>query len=161
MDAKNYLKQIRILAVKERILEQEIAGIRAEMESVDVSVRSTWPDGQPHGTGITDPVGEKAAADVDAQIQERRRELMGLLRDVELKLLRTQTDLYTKRVEIIEQIGQVQDAQCCELLNLRYVRCETWEQIAVTMGKTYQWVAGPLHGKSLQLMEEILKKSKK
>ena len=156
---KSYLGQIRLMQSRERLLEAEVNVIRAELESVDVSIRSAWPDGQPHGVGVTDPVGEKAASDVDSQIHERRQMLMERLKDIELRLLRAKYDLYEKRMEIIEQIGTVMDAECSELLYLRYVRCETWEQIAVTMGYTYQWVAGQLHGKALKLMEAVLEKN--
>lgn len=156
MSAKAYLGQVRILRARERILQDQIDIIRAELEAAEVTLRSAWPDGQPHGTGVTDPVGEKAAADVDARIQEKRKQLMDQLTDIEVQLLRVKSDLYAKRMEIIETIGSIPDADCNTLLYMRYVKCETWEQIAVSMHFTYQWVAGPLHGKALALMEKVL-----
>lgn len=158
--AKAYLGQIRLMMARERLLQAEINVIRSELENVDVSIRSSWPDGQPHGSGKTDPVGEKAAVDVDAQIHERRKKLLNQLQDIELRLLRSKSDVYRKRLEVIENIEKVDDAECIDLLYLRYVRCETWEQIAVSMGFTYQWVAGRLHDKALKLMVDVMKKAK-
>ena len=41
------------------------------------------------------------------------------------------------------------DAECINLLYKRYFMFETWEQIAVDMEYTYQWVSGGLHKKAL------------
>ena len=48
------------------------------------------------------------------------------------------------------------DADCINLLHKRYFMYETWEQIAVEMNFTYQWVSGGLHRKALSQFQKAL-----
>lgn len=140
MTAKEYLLQIKQLNAQIKNVEDEIHSLRER----EVSIRSAWPDGQPHGSGTTDPTGEMAVRLADQ------------LLDLEETSLRLQTALWRKRNEILETLGKVKTAEHNRLLYLRYVQSETWEQIAVDMHYTYQWVAGPLHGNALLELEKIL-----
>ena len=65
-------------------------------------------------------------------------------------------EIRKKRFEIITLLEKIDDAECHDLLCQRYIRCLRWEQIAVNMEKSYQWVAGPLHSKALQLVARLL-----
>ena len=141
MSAKEYLMRIRILDTKIKNLDSEIRDLRSEI----ITVRSSWPDGQPHGTGISNPV-ESAV-----------EKLIDQLADIERQHIMLQSKLWSARNEVIETIGKVSHAEYNRLLYLRYVQGEMWEQIAVDMGYTYQWVAGPLHSNALQEVEDILK----
>ena len=141
MNAKEYLSQIQILDNKIKNLEDEIRDIRSEI----ITVRSSWPNGQPHGTGVSNPV------------EQAVEKLIDQLEDIEKQPIMLQSKLWSARNEVIETIGKVSHAEYNRLLYLRYVQGCLWEQIAVQMGYTYQWVAGPLHSNALQEVDEILK----
>ncbi len=59
--------------------------------------------------------------------------------------------------KIILQIDKVDDHDCKLLLILRYVNFKRWEEIAVEMGYSFQWVCGGLHSKALQKFAKIYK----
>lgn len=142
MTAKEYLMQIRLLNAKLEIIEANIKRIREER----LTLRPSWPDGQPHGTQTGDPTSQKAI------------ELATLLEQYEAEQLQIRMRIWRERITTVETISEVKDPECQRLLYLRYVDMLTWEQIAVWLGYTYQWVAGPLHGKALELVNEIIKK---
>ena len=144
MNAKEYLMQIRMLDNKIKNLDEEIRDIRSEI----ITVRSSWPDGQPHGTGVSNPV-ESAVVKLRDQLEEMEHRMMAL-----------RSQLWSTRNDVIETIGKVTQAEYNRLLYLRYVQGKMWEQIAVDMGYTYQWVAGPLHSNALQEIDEILREEK-
>lgn len=140
MEAKEYLLQIKKLNRQIQSLDEEIQDLRNEI----ITVRSTWPDGEIHGSGGTSPV--------EAAVEK----LIDGLTKIELKQLDLYSRLWSKRNEIINTIGELSNADHNRLLYLRYVRCEMWEEIAVEMHYTYQWVAGPLHSNALQELQQIL-----
>lgn len=140
MKAKDYLMQCRQI-------EEQILQIDAEIQSLrdeQILLRSPWPDGQPHGTGKSDPVGNQAAKIAD-QIQT-----------LEVKQLKKRGELWLKRSEIIETIGMVQDEVLNRLLWLRYVQGVSFEEVAVDMHYSYRHVTR-LHGEALQRVEKIMK----
>lgn len=51
-------------------------------------------------------------------------------------------------------IDTMKDGRYREVLTLRYLDGQSWEQVAVTMGYTYRGVTG-LHGKALKMFGEI------
>lgn len=160
-EAKKYLEQIKELRIEEQNLKYEIAKLDAQLEDIDVSIRSAWPDGQPHGTGTTDPVGNRAASDADRQIEDERRRLIRMKQNARIRQLRHQQMASEKREEIVTNINKVSNADCKDLLYRRYVRGQKWELIAVEMKFSYQWVAGPLHGKALRMMAEVIERYEK
>lgn len=143
MNAKEYLQQVKQLNYQIQNIDDEIKQLRSEI----ITIRSSWPDGQPHGTGTSDPVGEVATKLADE------------LTELEHKQLDLQSRLWRKRTEIVATIGKLQHPEHNRLLYLRYVQLEMWEQIAVEMHYTYQWVAGPLHSNALQELQQILDRS--
>ena len=158
--AKKYLLQIYLLDVRLKTIDETITKLRAELRSIDdISVRSSWPDGQPHGTITTDPTGNQAAKLADSY-NRRRDELKEQLQRYEEDQIAKRSELWSKQLEVLEVLDKVTDPQCHRLLVLRYVRLSTWEYIAVELDKSYQWVAGPLHSKALELVEEIIKLNK-
>lgn len=142
MTAKEYLSQIRVLTKKAEAIEQELTAISEEAGNL----KSHWPDGQPHAPGLSDPVAAEAV-----KLAEKTHKL-------EAEYKQRLFEIQRKRMEIITLLDNLEDADCHELLCQRYVRCARWEQIAVDMGYSYQWVAGPLHGRALGLVEKLLKK---
>lgn len=140
MNAKEYLMQIRILDNRIRNIDEEIQDIRSEI----ITVRSSWPTGQPHGVGTSKPVEEMVEKLVDE------------LETLETQQLLLRSQLWTARVKIIDTIGKVQKAESNRLLYLRYVQLKRWEEIAVDMNYTYQWVCGTLHPNALYEVQQIL-----
>lgn len=140
MLAKEYLQQVKNIDYQIKNLDDEIKQLRSEI----ITIRSAWPDGQPHGTGASDPVGNTAT------------KLADKLDDLEHKHMDMLSKLWHKRTEIVNTIGKMQHAEYNRLLYLRYVKLEMWEQIAVDMHYTYQWVAGSLHSNALEELQQIL-----
>lgn len=140
MTAKEYLNQIRKLEAQIRMYDEGIRKAREEL----VTLRSPWPDGQPHGSGDkSDPVGEQAA------------KLADILMRLEEEQLKTRTKLWLRRMEIIEQIGKMDDGILVSVLFSRYVDCKAWEQIAVDMGYSYRHIVR-LHGEALAKFKKIM-----
>ena len=48
------------------------------------------------------------------------------------------------------------DSECITLISKRYFHFKTWEEIAVDMNFTYQWVSGGLHQKALAQVQKAL-----
>lgn len=154
--AKDYLLQIRLLDMRLKTIDETIKRIRGELQSIgDISVRSSWPDGQPHGTMTTDPTGTQAVKLADAN-NAKREELVEELKRYESDQIIVRSKLWAKQIEVLSVLDKVPDPTCHRLLVLRYVKGYTWERIAVDLDKTYQWVAGPLHGRALVMVEEII-----
>ena len=57
-------------------------------------------------------------------------------------------------------INEACDADCCSLLHKRYFLNRKWEEIAVEMGFTYQWVSGGLHQRALSQVQRLLDEGK-
>lgn len=142
MTAKDYLMQVKIINTIMRNLEDEITALREQ----EHTIRSAWPDGQPHGTGTTDPTGTAATRLADQ------------LTDLEHQHRKWMSALWHKRTEIIETIGNVEHAEHNRLLYLRYVECRTWEEIAVDMHYSFRHIIR-MHGDALQALGRYLKKN--
>lgn len=140
MTAKEYLSQIRILDTRITNIEAEIREIREH----SATLKSAWPDGQPHGSGTTDPTAAQAI-----KLAEKLEKLEYL--KVTLKL-----QLWHKRAEIVDVIDQVQDADCNRILYLRYVECRHWEEIEddVHISRAHLFRK---HDEALRLVEEIIR----
>lgn len=59
------------------------------------------------------------------------------------------------RTEVISNIDKIQNSDMCNVLYKRYLDLITWEQIAVDMHFTFQWVH-KLHNKALIEMQKII-----
>lgn len=66
--------------------------------------------------------------------------------------------LLDMKKEIHELIRKSCDAECMTILFKRYFEYKKWEQIALEMGFTYQYVSGKLHRRALKQFEKNLKK---
>lgn len=140
MTAKEYLLQVRTLDSTIRRLDQEVIRARNEL----ITLRSPWPDGQPHGSGgKSDPVATKAVqlADTITRIEEEQ--------------LITRARLWRVRSEIIEKIGEVKDPLSQELLYSYYVDGKSFEQIAVDIGYSWRHTVRK-HGEALVAMTAVL-----
>jgi DNA-directed RNA polymerase specialized sigma subunit len=76
------------------------------------------------------------------------------------KALREELDEYISlKAEAIRLINSMPDSRHRLVLMHRYINGQTWEQIAVCMHYTYQWVHR-LHGQALIEFEKVLKSDK-
>ena len=58
--------------------------------------------------------------------------------------------------EAMKLIDRACDADCIRLLYKRYFSYMKWEEIAVDMNYTYQWVSGGLHQRALSQVQKAL-----
>ena len=155
MDAKTYLLEIRSIKAKLKVIDDTIDKLRNDIESiVDVSVKSSWPDGAPHGTITTDPTGTTASRLAD-QTNKRREELRDQLLMYEYEQLKVRSELWAKEVEILNVISKVRDPVLFNILNSRYIEGHRFEWIAVQINYTYRHTIN-LHGKALEEVQKIL-----
>lgn len=139
MTAKDYLSQIKTLEARIRSLDNEIEALRDEVGSL----RSPWPDGQPHGSGVTNPVETEAV------------KLADKLERLETEQIQTRGRLWVQRMRIIEDIGQIPDETAVTLLTAKYVNGDTFEQIAVDIGYSYRQVLRK-HGEALERFRAVM-----
>lgn len=161
MSAKEYLNQIGIIEARLGSVGRNIDRIRKEIEQIEnIGIGSSWGDGQPHGRKVGDPTGNKAAQLADSNNVKRQR-LKERLAELEHDQIVLQAELWSKRMEIIEMLTKVLDPAepmtkvYHNILSLRYVEGESWEQIAVDVGYTWRHTIR-LHGDALKRMEEVL-----
>ena len=159
MNAKEYLMQAGIIDAKLKTVEANIRKLRSEILALgDVSLSSSWPDGQPHGTKITDPTGSQGIRLIYSQ---KREELRSQLIDYEYEQIILQSKLWAKRIEITDKIAEVMQSDDAlakvyyRILTMRYIDGASWEAIAVDIGYTWRHTIR-LHGEALPRMEKIL-----
>ena len=155
MNAKEYLMQVGIIDAKLKTVEANIRKLRDEILTLDdVSLSSSWPDGQPHGTKTTDPTGSQGTRLADAN-NERREKLRKELLDYEYQEVTLRSKLWNKRMQTIEMIAHIMDSgdvmakTYYTLLTMRYVDGASWEEIAVEIGYTWRHTIR-LHGEALK-----------
>lgn len=139
MTAKEYLSQIRTLETRIKSIDNEIEALRDEVGSL----RSPWPDGQPHGSGVTNPVEAEAV------------KLADRLQQLETEQIKTRGRLWIQRMRIIDDIGRIQDNTAVALLTAKYVNGDTFEQIAVDIGYSYRQVLRK-HGEALEKFRAVM-----
>ncbi len=124
---KEYLSQYKLLGMRIEAKVQQAEELRRKAQTV-----SGGNSGGAHSSAPYDRIGELTAKIVDLE-REINAEIDSL---VEL------------RREIGERIGQVRSDKLRTLLELRYINCMTFEQIAVHMNYSYKQVCR-LHGQAL------------
>lgn len=161
MNAKAYLSQYGNIKARLRAIEVMIKEIREELTGIEgVSLRSAWPDGQPHGTGTTDPTGTQAVKAAASEIEAHRDKLKGQLQDLEIMELKERAHLWSKRARIENVLGLVSDQTHYEVLHRRYIEGKKFEVIAVEMSYSFRHTIR-LHGEALREVDKILKKHSK
>jgi hypothetical protein len=136
MKAKSYLKQIELLDAKIDTRCEEIMRLKT------LATRTTTALGgeRVQTSGNQDKISECVAKIVELQ-NEMNDEIDKFV------------DLRREAKAIIEECC---DPECMRLLYARYFEYKTWEQIAVNMNYTYQWVAGGLHQRALAQVQKGL-----
>src|SRR5690606_13440262 len=80
--------------------------------------------------------------------QDKLSELISKIIDLKNELKKDVDNLLDLKLDIIQKINDIENNDYKLLLTLRYLNFKTWEEIAVEMGYTYQWVH-VLHGRAL------------
>lgn len=129
MTAKEYLRQIAVLDAK-------INRRQKQVDELKLMVTSVYPmtDGdRVQSSGSKDRVADIVAkwVDLEAEIEELVDHLV------------------EKKHRIIGEIHQLDDVRYIRVLEMRYVDCVTFEQIAVSMHLDIRWIYR-LHGFALQ-----------
>ena len=93
--------------------------------------------------------------------QQKMGDCVVKIADLRTKIDNEITELLALRREAREMLCNIKDAECITLLHKRYFLFETWENIAVEMNYTYQWVSDGLHKKALAQFQKILDKKLK
>ena len=125
---KHTLKQYQAILREIDQLEQEKQRVLSRLLS------PSPPDGQPHGSGSPDKIGEAVAR-----------------RDKYQRLIDRKLDELISLREQIETAIESLPPNDRRLLRLRYIEGMTWEQLAVEMNYNYRWVLR-LHGRILRDM---------
>ncbi len=138
MEAKEYLRQYQEALTDIRNLEAEAE----EIESMAMSM-----------TVRTD--GERVQS---SGRKDRMADLAAKVADLEMEIMDMRTDALHKLQAVERTIGQVEDKDYRQLLHMRYIEKRTWEEIAVSLKKSWRWTCS-LHGKALQSVQEIIEKN--
>ena len=112
---KEYLRGYQQALRREKLILEEINRLRERQTSVSVEY-----DGMPHGGGVSD-LSDYVAA-LDGQIE---------------KLHRARLEAAKRYQEISGAVEQIPDDKERELLQLRYLRGERWEELV--RGPAWQW----------------------
>lgn len=146
MKAKTYLEKIRKHDARIDALIEEIATLDA------IAKKTTSVLG-----------GERVQASTSQQKMADTVEKIVMLKD---KLNEEIDGFIDYRNEALKLIEISCDADCHKLLHKRYIGTydsekeriifKTWEQIAVEMGFTYQWVSDGLHKRALSQVQKVL-----
>lgn len=139
MTPKEYLQQIRLLDIRIKSIETEIEQLRSEQ----ITLTGIRLDGMPHERNPGDPVGNAAAKLADE------------LTNLEGNLIRTKSELWRKRAEVVALLGKVTEPDYNQILYLRYVKLERWETIACDMGYSFRHTTR-LHGEALKEFEKVM-----
>ena len=140
MNAKQYLRRIRFLDKMISAKLEQIEILHAQATKITVVLSNT-------------PKVESSA--------ERDKLAATVAKIVDLKkALREELDEYISlKAEAIRLINSMPDCRHRLVLMHRYINGQTWEQIAVEMHYTYQWVH-VLHGRALREFEKVMEHDK-
>lgn len=146
MKAVDYLKRIKTLDSQ---IDNDIEEL-STLEALATKTTSVMGGERIQASGSQEKMADCVAKIVDLQ-----------------KEINEEIDRFTDfRKEARKLIHEACDADCMRLLHLRYlgvynettekIEFRTWEQIAVEMNFTYQWVSGGLHQRALSQLQKAL-----
>ena len=135
MTAKEYLMQVRNLESKMKILKEEIDTLREMV----VSTGAIQQGERVLSSGIQDKMAETIC-----KINEKECEWNDLMREFALA-----------RANVIINIQKLNNPEYEQILYKRYCQSKKWEEIALEMNYTYQWVC-KLHGRALLELDKVL-----
>ncbi len=135
-EAKEYLQQVRRAKIHIDSLQEEIE----TMKELAVSIGS-----MNQSEKVMSSVSQDKMADIICKIEDRMVELKDKV-----------TEYIQLRAEVMATISKVDNDDYQQILYKRYCQMKKWEEIALEMSYTYQWVC-KLHGRALEEIREILK----
>jgi hypothetical protein len=135
MTAKEYLNQVRNLESKMKILKEEIDTLREMV----VSTGAIQQGERVLSSGTQDKMAETIC-----KINEKECEWNDLMREFALA-----------RANVIINIQKLNNSEYEQILYKRYCQSKKWEEIALEMNYTYQWVC-KLHGRALLELDKVL-----
>lgn len=135
MTAKEYLMQVRNLESKMKILKEEIDTLREMV----VSTGAIQQGERVLSSGTQDKMAETIC-----KINEKECEWNDLMREFALA-----------RANVIINIQKLNNPEYEQILYKRYCQSKKWEEIALEMNYTYQWVC-KLHGRALLELDKVL-----
>ncbi len=133
--AKEYLNQVRTLETKMKILKEEIDTLR----ELVVSTGAVQQEERVMSSGAQDRMAETIC-----KINEKEEEWNELMREFALT-----------RAEVIISIQKLNNSDYEQILYKRYCQSKKWEEIALELNYSYQWVC-KLHGRALLEIEKII-----
>ena len=135
MKSKEYLNRIRY---SDRLISSKFRQIK-NLEDMATKITMDLSTERVQSSGGDDKISSLVANIVDLQNEITRdiKKLINLKRDV------------------VHKINSLPDASHRMVLTLRYLEFKQWEQIAVEMEYSYQWVHR-IHGRALQEFEKLL-----
>lgn len=134
-DTKEYLNQVRNLETKMKILKEEIDTLREMV----VSTGAVQQEERVMSSGAQDRMAETIC-----KINEKEEEWNNLMREFALT-----------RAKVIISIQKLNNSDYEQILYKRYCQGKKWEEIALDMNYSYQWVC-KLHGRALLEIEKII-----
>lgn len=135
MNAKDYLTEYKRIEARVRVLQTEVEKLRTDAEGMNINL-----DGMPKASGKPDKIARLA-------IQ---------LAAYETDLADELSHLWSKRMEIVGELGKLKEPKHFTILHARYIEGKTWERIAVDMDITWRYCY-MLHGRALTEFEKVLK----
>ena len=76
--------------------------------------------------------------------------------DLKSKIARELVEFLDYKKSVINLIRESCSTDCATLLRKRYFLYKKWEEIAVEMNYSYQWVSDGLHKKALKQVQKVL-----
>ena len=137
MNAKDYLTEYKRIEARVRVLQTEVEKLRTDAEGMNINL-----DGMPKASGKPDKIARLA-------IQ---------LAAYETDLADELSHLWSKRMEIVGELGKLKEPKHFTILHARYIEGKTWERIAVDMDITWRYCY-MLHGRALTEFEKVLRES--
>ena len=128
MKAINYLRQIKVMDAKINSYIEQLG----QLETMATKTTSVFGDERVQSSSSQQKMSDCVAKIVDMKNQ-----------------ITDEIDKFIDYKKEAMEILSTCDAECINLIYKRYFMFETWEQIAVDMEYTYQWVSGGLHKKAL------------
>ena len=135
MKAKIYLKQIKSMDAKINADVEELASLEA------LATRTTSVLG---GDRVQTSGSQQKMADCVAKIVSMKEQI------------NAEIDSFIEYKNKARELLFECDSECITLISKRYFQYKSWEEIAVDMNYTYQWVQGGLHQKALAQVQKAL-----
>lgn len=136
MKAITYLKQIKIMDAKINADIEELAQLEA------LATKST---AVLEGERVQSSCSQQKMADCVAKIVEMKEQITN------------EIDAFIDYKKEARQYLAACDSSSITLLHKRYFQFKKWEEIALEMNFTYQWVSDGLHQRALSQFEKAMK----